>query len=272
MRKCRKCFTALWALTLSFAFVACDAFDYHPYCVDISGPTDINARNAQCIAQLTQGMTAFRFAFISDTQRWYDETEDMVRDINRRTDLDFVIHGGDFTDFGINDEFLWQRDILEELNVPYVSVIGNHDCLATGKQSYQRIWGPLNWSFSAGDVHFVCLNTNALEFDYSMPVPDMDFIESEIVNFPDSCSRSLIVAHSMPGDEQFNNNLSRYYHAMIKALPGILCSISGHVHAIKHEDLFGDGFIYHSTTCAKDRQYLIFDISDNGYSYETVSF
>ena len=55
----------------------------------------------------------------------------------KRDDIDFVIHGGDMSDFGVTDEFLWQRDIMNKLRVPYVALIGNHDCLGTGEETYQ---------------------------------------------------------------------------------------------------------------------------------------
>ncbi|MCQ7926297.1 hypothetical protein NP234_24230, partial [Salmonella enterica] len=67
---------------------ACEWFDYHPYCVDISGETHINAKNISKIEELTKGRTSIRFALISDTQRWYDETEEMVADINSRDSID----------------------------------------------------------------------------------------------------------------------------------------------------------------------------------------
>ena len=38
---------------------------------------------------------------ISDTQRWYNSTEDVVKALNARGDIDFVIHGGDQSDFGV---------------------------------------------------------------------------------------------------------------------------------------------------------------------------
>ena len=74
---------------------------------------------------------------MGDSQRWYDETEDFVKEINKRNDIDFVIHGGDMSDFGLTKEFLWQRDIMNGLNVPYVALIGNHDCLGTGSRNIQ---------------------------------------------------------------------------------------------------------------------------------------
>lgn len=260
-------------LPMALALTSCDeVFDYHPYCVRVTGRTDINKSNAATIAQITEGRRSFRFAFVSDTQRWYDETEAMVADLNRRKDIDFVVHGGDLTDFGVNDEFLWQRDILEGLNVPYVAVIGNHDCLGTGRQTYSRVWGPLNFSFTAGDVRFICLNTNALEFDYSTPVPDMSFIWAEQKSFPAECSRSIIVAHCMPYDDPFNDNMAEYYDYWIRQFPGVMFHLSGHVHSIEVRHPFSEDFTYYTTTCAEDREYMIFTINEEGYSYETVSY
>ena len=106
--------------------------------------------------------TTIKFAGMGDSQRWYDETEDFVKHVNLRTDIDFVIHGGDVSDFGLTKEFLWQRDILNKLNMPYVVLIGNHDCVGTGEDVYRKVFGNTNFSFIAGDVKFVCLNTNAM--------------------------------------------------------------------------------------------------------------
>ena len=78
---------------------------------------------------------------MGDSQRWYDETDDFVSHLNKRDDIDFVIHGGDVSDFGVTDEFLWQRDIMNKLKIPYVVLLGNHDCLGTGEETYRAIFG-----------------------------------------------------------------------------------------------------------------------------------
>ena len=56
----------------------CDMIEYHPYDLDIDGETDVNRRNIERIETATYGKEEIRFAVISDTQRWYDETEDAV--------------------------------------------------------------------------------------------------------------------------------------------------------------------------------------------------
>ncbi len=104
---------------------------------------------------------------ISDSHQWLDDLKSEVNDINRRSDsLDFVIHCGDLTDFGATREFQLNRDHLQKLKIPFVALLGNHDCLGTGNQAYQKIFGDPDFSFIAGRVKFVCLNTNAIEFDY----------------------------------------------------------------------------------------------------------
>ena len=57
------------------AFLTACQVEYHPYDTRIDGPTGINARNVARIEAACAGRRTIRFAQISDTQRWYDETE-----------------------------------------------------------------------------------------------------------------------------------------------------------------------------------------------------
>lgn len=153
----------LYTLLVCLLLAGCDLIDYHPYDVRISGETDVNAHNIEQIEAKCKGKTTIRFITMGDSQRWYDETEDFVKEVNKRDDIDFVIHGGDMSDFGLTKEFLWQRDIMNGLKVPYVVLIGNHDCLGTGAETYQAVFGPTNFSFIAGNVKFVCSSTSLMD-------------------------------------------------------------------------------------------------------------
>ena len=111
-------------LLLPLLAAGCDHIEYHPYDTDISGEQDINAKNIARIEAACRGRQTVRFAMISDTQRWYDETEKAVEALNARDDIDFVLHGGDLSDFGLKKEFMWQRDILNRLR-PDIVVHGD---------------------------------------------------------------------------------------------------------------------------------------------------
>lgn len=165
-----------------FMVASCDTvFDVHPYDVQIDGDRNLNVTNIQKIEAAVKSKDTIRFAMISDSHQWLDDLKSEVNDINRRSDsLDFVIHCGDLTDFGATREFQLTRDHLQKLKIPFVALLGNHDCLGTGNQSYQKIFGNPDFSFIAGKVKFVCLNTNAIEFDYSRPVPNFDFMEEQV--------------------------------------------------------------------------------------------
>lgn len=136
----------------------CELIEYHPYDTHIHGDKEINYTQIEKIENSCSSKESIRFILMGDSQRCYDETEDFVDHVNSRNDIDFVIHGGDVSDFGLTREFIWARDIMNKLNVPYVTLIGNHDVLGNGKAVFEEIFGTDNFSFIAGKTKFVCLN------------------------------------------------------------------------------------------------------------------
>lgn len=263
----------IYSLLLSLlVFSSCEMIDYHPYDVRINGARGINKRNIERIESLCAAKDTIRIAAMGDSQVFYDETKDFVTHINSRNDIDFVIHGGDFTDYGTTNEFLWQRDILEKLTVPYVGLIGNHDCLGTGTDAFKTIWGDTNFSFIAGDVKFLCLNTNALEFDYSEAVPDFDFILEHINDSTSNAKRSVVCMHAAPFSDVFNNNVAHAFQYYLKELPELLFCFNAHGHNITVNDYYNDGIFYYQCECMEDRSYLVFTILPDGYNYEVCRY
>jgi predicted phosphodiesterase len=263
----------LAAASLSL-LTACDMFEAHPYDGHIDGETGINAKNIRRIEKNLAGRKEFRFAMISDTQRWYDATEDAVKAINARGDIDFVVHGGDQSDFGATHEFEMQRDILNKLDMPYVIVLGNHDCLGTGEDTYKAIYGDINFAFTAGNVRFICLNTNALEYDYSEPVPDFTFLDTEAATVPEGVEKTIALMHVQPGNLIFNNNVSKLFQYCLWQFPNPQFCLYGHDHRLAVDDLFDDGLLYYQCPNIDKRIYLVFTIheGENDYDYEVVEF
>lgn len=193
-------------LSAATLLTACDLIDYHPYDGRLDSDTswEINPTNIERIEKVCEGKDTIRFIFMGDTQRSYNETEDFVKYVNQLDSIDFIIHGGDYTEFGLKKEFEWNDDILSKLKVPYVGLIGNHDVIGNGDQVFRKIFGNENFSFVVSDVKFVCLNTNAIEYDYSHPVPDFNFLKNEIADSTRN-KRTIVVMHAPPGNEQFDN-------------------------------------------------------------------
>ena len=253
---------------------SCDTvFDVHPYDVKIDGDRNLNVTNIQKIEAAVKSKDTIRFAMISDSHQWLDDLKSEVNDINRRSDsLDFVIHCGDLTDFGATREFQWTRDHLQKLKIPYVALLGNHDCLGTGNQAYEKIFGNPDFSFIAGKVKFVCLNTNAIEFDYSRPVPNFDFMEEQVKADADDFSRTIVCMHAAPYSEQFNNNVAKVFNFYTHQFPGLMCCLYGHGHHTEQNDIYGDGIIYYQVANAAKHQYYIFTITPKDYRYEVIEF
>lgn len=274
----------------ALGITACDRFEYHPYSVKLDGESDINVKAIERLEN--SGLQRpFKFAFITDTQGSLDEMSEAIDIIRSRGDIDFIVHGGDMTDFGLPKEYLWARDKLNSCGLPYFAVIGNHDCLGNGEDTFDWMFGPENFSLNVGGVHFVGLNTVALEYDYSRPVPDFDFIEAdcdsvEAINaeYPDSIDRTIVVMHSRPYDEQFNNNVAKPFNHYLMRYPGMSSDdvdsdgrlkgfcVNGHNHRTDVIDIFDNGIIYYQCANMAKRSFFIFTITDDGHEYEEVLF
>ena len=257
---------------LMLCMPSCEMFEAHPYDTNVRGAKNLNARNIQQISEDLKEKSTIRFAFISDTQRFYDETEDVVDAINRRNDIDFIIHGGDLSDFGATHEFELQRDIMLGFKKPWVALLGNHDCLGTGEDVYEAIWGDPNFYFQAGNVLFVCLNTNCMEYDYSEPVPDFSFLEDLMKHIPEGVEKTIVAMHVPPFDREFNNNVANVFQLYLKQFPNLQFCIYGHGHKYHIDDLFKDGILYYQTPCIKKKAYILFTLTENGYEHELVEF
>lgn len=253
-----------------FFLTACNKVEYHPYDGRINGKTGINKKNIVLIEKACAAKDTIRFAVISDTQGWLDETARIVKSINSRQDVDFTLHLGDLSDFGLTKEFEWQRDCLEKLACPYVCLIGNHDCLATGEYVFKKIFGDINFAFTTGKTRFVCLNTNSREFDHTTSVPDFSFIKEQQEIFPAEAVNTVAAMHAPPTSEQFDNNISPYFEYELLSFPNLLCCIHGHNHHNSAKDLFSDGNIYYGVASASKLSYYIFTVFPEGYSYETI--
>ena len=155
----------LLPLLAALVLIGCHhVFEFHPYDGRFGGATNINATNIKKIEQACNDKDTLRVAFVSDSHGWFSDLRKAVTDINKRTDIDFVVHAGDLTDCGTTREFERTRDIMNDLKVPYVAMIGNHDFLGTGNQIYEAMFGPVDFVLIAARVKFLFLNTNAVEY------------------------------------------------------------------------------------------------------------
>ena len=263
----------LLTLVGCFFCVGCDMMDYHPYDTRFDGERNINATNIKRIERATKNRKELCFAVISDTQRWYDDTHDIVDHINAMEGIDFVVHCGDLVDFGLTDEFVWMRDELSHLRLPYIVALGNHDCLGTGKNVFREMYGAFEYSFTAGNTHFVVLNTNGLEFEYTEGFFGVNFLRDNYRNIPSQTERTVVVMHAAMGckDHQFPTDKAEHYLQSLAPYPNVQFAVCGHEHHTSVRTPIPNHIPYYITACAKERSFLLFHLkSDGTYDYKEV--
>lgn len=105
----------------------------------------------------------FRFAFLSDTHigspdgKAEEDLRRTVEDINKMTDIAFVVITGDITELGTNDELRRAKQLFDALKVPYHIIPGNHDSgwSESGGVSFITSFGDDKFSFEYNGIRFL---------------------------------------------------------------------------------------------------------------------
>ncbi|MCI1639754.1 MAG: PQQ-binding-like beta-propeller repeat protein [Bacteroidales bacterium] len=106
-----------------------------------------------------------RFAFVTDTHYSVGSysvgnLRTCIKDINTLDSLDFVILGGDLTDFGTDEEIAGVKSLLDSLKYKYYVVAGNHDAnwSESGCNTFLKIFGYEHFEFEYGGWRFIGCN------------------------------------------------------------------------------------------------------------------
>jgi 3',5'-cyclic AMP phosphodiesterase CpdA len=236
---------------------------------DNDTPVDLNAKNLENLYAAAKDDTIV-IAFVGDSQRFYDEFEDFVDKANEIESIDFVILAGDITDFGLLEEFELIQEDLAELNKPYIGVIGNHDVLAHGEEVFERMFGPLNFSFVYDSVKFVVHNTNSREYPTG-DVPDLTWLAHELTP-GDSVRYYIGVSHIPPFSPDFDKGLETSYANLLASTPGFLVSLHGHIHEHKDAYPYEDGIRYITSYSFEQKSFVLLKIASGNIEKIIVEY
>ena len=263
--------------SLTLLLSACDKFEYNVYEVDRvkEDPAVTTSYNIDRLLQLPK-KDSVKIVFIGDTQRFYDDVEDLVETVNDLPDVDAVIITGDIADFSAAFEYELINKQLKLLKVPFLTVIGNHDCLANGTKLYEDIYGPLNYSFTWNGIRFIMHNTNSREFNFNGHVPDLNWMQQQLTDVQnyESC---IFVSHVPPFDSDFDSNLEDAYVSLIRNAKNTIFSSNGHRHNFVLDQPYEDGIWYLNTSSPSERIFSLVSITQNArkvnsFKCTTVTF
>ncbi len=105
----------------------------------------------------------YQFAWLSDihlVKPGGEEVKDLytsVNDINNNKNIRFTIITGDIADFGEDSVLELAKKTLDQLDMPYYIVPGNHDTKwsESAATAFGNIFGHRNISFDYGNIKFV---------------------------------------------------------------------------------------------------------------------
>lgn len=117
------------------------------------------------------------FIMISDTHV-YEENTILLDDLHTKIEPedDILLIPGDLTDTGSLKDFQALKGILDTVNLPFYTAIGNHDLFYDGWENYKTVLGPAYYSVGLGPVRLICLDSaNA-----TLGAPQLDWLEDEL--------------------------------------------------------------------------------------------
>ncbi len=239
--------------------------EYSPFETEIdTQKANLTAMN---IAQIPSASGAFQFAVISDSHGDYEELADCVAHINNNSELSFVIHAGDMTDIGLRKEYIWFEEIISQLSLPYLTVIGNHDCLSNGKQIYRQMYGNFNYSIEYSGSKFIFFNDNNREI--TGKVLDLDWLAGEFSE-REQFNHIFVIAHVLPWGDELKKGEEGKKLAKLFEERGTSMVILGHAHRFLYGELNNDGVKYLISNDVKDRDYCIVTVDSANVSIERV--
>ena len=130
----------------------------------------------------------------------------------------------------------------------------------------------MDFSFIVSRIKFVCLNTNATEYDYIAAVPNFDFMETEITKDSALFDRTVLVMHAPPYSDQFNNNVCKAFRKYLDFFPNLMFCVYGHNHKTALSYFYNDDLPFYGVGSAEKRQYRIFTFTKDGYDEKVVDF
>lgn len=216
------------SLTLFFILGCGDTSPWDNY--KSSFQSSLTQKNLDLLTEGNDDFRPFKVALTADPQVVVGFLQSCRTAINKRDDIDFSLILGDLTDRSLGREFTWVGEIIRDFKRPILTVVGNHDGLIYGESIYEKMFGPLNYSFIYNEVKFIMWNNNPYEWGY----PDFDWLESEIESHP----RVVIASHQPPGSIERYAGVNERWEDLYKS-PNVLGSVHGHLHNWKFRSIEG---------------------------------
>jgi serine/threonine-protein phosphatase CPPED1 len=143
----------------------------------------------------------FTFAVFGDNKGNNFIFEPLLGDIDHNMEAAFAIDVGDLVREGKKGKYRrFLNQVQENLAIPFLTAIGNHDLNNGSSNNYLKIFGPTYYAFQVGQSYFIILDaTTESGFDK----PERQWLEDELQKAQTSKAR-FIFMHVPPFDPRGN--------------------------------------------------------------------
>ena len=189
----------------------------------------------------------FKMVVFGDPQPYSIEqvdyvAEDIVNELIGRKDVKFGITMGDI----VGDHlqlFKYINQAVSQAGIPWYNVMGNHDINYSAPtdelsdETFERVYGPANYAFVYGDVHFIILDdiiheskAGSREYVGGLRPDQLTFVENYLRSVPknDLVVLNMHIPLALHG-KTFRQSDQKKLFALLKDHPNTL-SISAHTH------------------------------------------
>lgn len=239
-----------------------DVFEYSPYDADVS-TIELNNNNIQNIGSIGPEDTLW-FVAIADVHCEYDDLKEAIEKIDSMQNIRFVAVCGDITNTGLEKEYGWYNAVMQNLKVPYITVIGNHDYRSNGSVIYKKMFGETNFQFSVGQYHFLGFDDVVWENDNTFP--DFEWLSMQLRDT--NSKMEIVFAHIPPWTDQLNLDSTELVK-IITQKPAHSLIVHGHQHSSDYKQINTHHIV---VGCIKDREICLIGIHDSSYTVKWIPF
>lgn len=250
-------------------FISCAPFRNSPFSNQLFHvERDINPTSIQRINNI-EADGKIRIAIYTDPHQNYRDTDGLVVQINKATDIDFVASLGDVTNSGYNFEYDQYLDAYTLFNYPTLSVLGNHDAVGAGVEIFKKVFGPTNFWFESDTKRYIFFNSANWE-------APKEFNSAWLKKTVEESTKSvLIFTHvGLRDTERFSGTDAQNFSDVISS-PKVQMVLNGHNHVYNLGT--DNGTVMLQAPRVEGVQWLIIEIQGNQvtitkqYTGETVS-
>ncbi|MBU2552935.1 MAG: metallophosphoesterase [Bacteroidetes bacterium] len=252
---------------ISLLFTGCNKlFEFSPYQANVQDSyKNTTEYNLTKLAETEQPTDSFSFAVITDSHYYFTELAAMVDHINQSESIQFVIFGGDIADQALLKEYEIFHEIMNQLNKPYFTVIGNHDYISNGELIYDQMFGAHNYSFEYANSKFILFDDIVWE---SNSPPYFEWLGGQLTNYQ-NYTHVFVAAHIPPSSDQFDETMQNTYRKLMSD-HHVSVSIHGHSHRYIFNEYYNDGVVYLVVPSIRTSEYCIIKCTPDSVDIQLI--